>query len=280
MTLTPQEDVYDVAFSPDGRTIGALSVEGIILWETVEPSGGYELREAGQMARRLTAEVYQKHDHWANAIDELRADSTLDEPVRKLALQVANARKWEDVRKVVDKLYEKHGLYHEVIAELQVDRDLDEPVRTLALQIANYHLWSDVQKLSREAAKVALLPDKDIETYREALAKAQQANGWDPNNWRIVGVMGMAQYRTGLYEETLRAFKRAAELRLNEGGEPQGGHITLAFTAMILHQLGRAGEARSTLEELRALLKDERFANSEVAKALLAEAEKLIGGEK
>jgi tetratricopeptide (TPR) repeat protein len=112
------------------------------------------------------------------------------------------------------------------------------------------------------------------------LAKAQQANGWDPDNWRIVGVLGMAQYRTGLYEETLRAFKRAAELRSNEGEQAQGGHITLAFTAMTLHQLGRAGEAKSTLKELRALLKDERFAKSGVVKALLAEAEGLISQEK
>jgi WD40 repeat protein len=280
VALVPQLDVYDVAFSLDGRTIAALCTDGVILWETAEPTGGYGLRETGQMARRRTAEAYEKHGNWRDTITELRADKTLDEPVRKLALQVANARKWEDARKVVDKLYEKRGLYHDVIDELQEDRGLNEPVRTMALEIANYHLWLDADKLWREAHKVALLPGRDIEAYRAALAKAQQANGWDPNNWRIVGVLGMARYRTGLYEETLRAFKRAAELRLNEGGEPQGGHITLAFTAMTLHQLGRAGEARSTLEELRALLKDERLAKSAVAKALLAEAEGLVEGKK
>jgi WD40 repeat protein len=278
ITLTPQQDVYDVAFSPDGRTITALSVDGIILWETVEPSGGYRLRETGQMTRRLTAEVYEKHGNWRDAIDELRADRTLDEPVRKLALQIANSRKWEDASKVVDGLYEKRGLYHDVIAELQGDKGIDEPVRTLALQIANYHLWNDAQKLMQEAWEVVRPLDKDIEAYRAALAKAQQANSWDPNAPTILIVLGVAQYRAGLYEETLRTFKRVAELKANEG--EVRGPVTSAFTAMALHQLGRVDEAKSTLEELRALLKDERFAKNEEAKVLLAEAEGLIEGKK
>jgi len=278
IALVPQLDVYDVAFSPDGRTITALCTDGVVLWETVKPSGGYELRETGQVARRRAAEAYEKHGQWRDAITELQVDKTLDEPVRKLALQIADSRKWEDARKVVDDLYEKHGLYHDVIAELQADKDLDEPDRTLALQIANYRLWRDAEKLWREAHKVALQPGRNIEAYRAALAKAQQANGLDPNNWRIVGILGMVQYRAGLYEETLRSFKRVAELRANEG--QMRGPVTPAFTAMALYQLGRVNEAKSTLEKLRALHKeDERIANAAVPKALLAEAEKLIEGE-
>jgi hypothetical protein len=52
----------------------------------------------------------------------------------------------------------------------------------------------------------------------------------------------------------------------------------LAFAAMALHRLGRADEAKATLQQLRALLKDDRFADHEEAKALLAEAEKLLAG--
>jgi len=96
VTLIPLRDVWEIAFSPDGRTLAALCVDGIILWETTEPTGGYELRDTGQRARRLTAEVYEKHSRWRGVIDELRADKSLDEPVRKLALQIANARLWED----------------------------------------------------------------------------------------------------------------------------------------------------------------------------------------
>ncbi len=33
-------------------------------------------------------------------IDKLKADETLDESVRKVALQIANARLWEDAEKL------------------------------------------------------------------------------------------------------------------------------------------------------------------------------------
>jgi WD40 repeat protein/tRNA A-37 threonylcarbamoyl transferase component Bud32 len=276
VALVPQLDVYDVAFSPDGRTLTALCMDGVILWETAEPSGGYELRQTGQIARRRTVEAYEKHGYWREVIEELQADISLEEPVRKLALRIADSRKWEDARKVVDELYEKHGLYHDVIAELQADKDLDEPVRTLALEIANYHLWRDAKKLSQEAVAIIRLPGKDIETYREALAKAQQANSYDPTDRSTLVFLGYAQYRAGLYEESLKTFKRVEELRTNEGQTPLTG--VLGFKAMALHQLGRVDEAKSTLDELRALLKDKRFAKS--PKALLAEAEVMIEDKK
>ncbi len=277
MTLVPQQDVYEVAFSPDGSTIAALSVEGIILWETAEPAGGgYEQREIGQMARKLTTEIYKKHGSWRDAIDELRADRTLDEQVRKLALRIANSRKWEDASKIVDELYEKHGLYHDVLAELQAEKGFDEPDRKLALQIANCYLWYDAQKLGREVLRVVRKPDTHIEAYREALAKAQQANSWDSNDSRILDILGYAQYRTGLYEEALRTFKRVEELMANEGKKQL--HETVGIKAMTLYQLGRIDEAKSTLEELRTLLKEERFAKNETLKALLVEAETLIAG--
>jgi tetratricopeptide (TPR) repeat protein len=226
------------------------------------------------MARRRTAEAYKKHGHWRDAIEELRVDTTLEEPARKLALQIANSRKWEDARKVVNELYEKRGLYHDVIAELQANTDLDEPVRTEALEIANYHLWLDAEKLMREA-RTMVAPDRSMEVYRAALAKAQQANGCEPNAPTILDILGVAQYRVGLYEEALKTFKRVAELKANEG--EVRSPFTLAFTAMALHRLGRVGEAKSTLEEMRALHKEnERIANLE---ALLAEAEEVIGSK-
>ena len=128
--------------------------------------------------------------------------------------------------------------------------------------------------------KLVLPADKDIETYREALAKAQQANSSDPTDRSALVILGYAQYRAGLYEETLRTFKRVAELKANGGQTPSSGPPVVAFKAMALHQLGRVDEAKTTLDELRTLLKNERLAKNKLAKALLAEAEKLIAGEK
>jgi hypothetical protein len=73
--------------------------------------------------------------------------------------------------------------------------------------------------------------------------------------------------------------KRVDEYRrtvLNKESQPS----EIAYLAMALHRLGRVEEAKVTLDQLRDLLKDERFAEDEKAKAYLAEAEKLISGEK
>jgi len=59
--------------------------------------------------------------------------------------------------------------------------------------------------------------------------------------------------------------------------------MDVAFKAMTLHRIGRVDAAKAALGQLRELTKDEQFAevgeDMEV-QALLAEAEKLIAGEK
>ena len=51
------------------------------------------------MARRIVAELHEKLGFYHDVIDKLKADKTLDEPVRKVALQIANSRKYEDEEK-------------------------------------------------------------------------------------------------------------------------------------------------------------------------------------
>lgn len=148
-------------------------------------------------------------------------------------------------------------------------------------QIANYRLWLDASKLRQDAWEVVHLPDKDIEAYRAALAKAHEANSLNPNNPDILMVLGVAQYRVGLYEETLSAFKRLTELtelKAKKTPTSSWGLAMALFKAMALHQLDRVDEAESTLDEVRALLKDDRFAKNEGLQTLLAEVEGLIAG--
>jgi len=49
---------------------------------------------------------------------------------------------------------------------------------------------------------------------------------------------------------------------------------------MIPHESGRIEEAKAAIEQLRELCKDEQFAEDIEVQGLLAEAEKLIAGEK
>jgi len=232
LTLRAGSGVSGVAFSPDGKVIAGGTIDGtVLLWASTEPAGGDELRQIGEAAQSSVTKLYAEYALYHTVIDKLRADSTLREPVRKLALQIANSHKWEDA-----------------------------------------------DKLKNEASDAISLPEENIEAYRAALAKAEKANGWEPNDPAILRTLAAAQYRTGVYEEAFKTLKRAEKLRADEGDETDPGD--LAFTAMALHQLGRADEAKSTLEQLRASLKDERFVDDNEAKALLAEAEGLIQGTK
>jgi len=181
-------------------------------------------------------------------------------------------------RRTVDELYGKHGSYHDVIDRLRTERLPDDSVLNLALQIANSRKWEDAEKLKERRWEVVRLPDGNEVTYREALENSEKANRLEPNNPDILNTLGVAQYRVGAYEDALKTLTNADKIRTTKNEEPSAANI--AFTAMALHKLGRPDEAKVALERVRDLLKDERFAQDEQAKALLDEAEKLIEGEK
>ncbi len=43
--------------------------------------------------------LHEEHGLYSKVIDKLKADEALEESVRKVALQIANARLWEDEEK-------------------------------------------------------------------------------------------------------------------------------------------------------------------------------------
>jgi Tol biopolymer transport system component len=100
MTLREHSDrIWSVAFSPDGKTIAAgteTDDDSIKLWESVVPPGGYEARGVGSAAKKLVDELREELGLYATVIDKLKSDTTLEESVLKVALQIANARLWED----------------------------------------------------------------------------------------------------------------------------------------------------------------------------------------
>jgi WD40 repeat protein len=100
LTLRAGFGVLDVAFSQDGRTIASgLFDHTIALWESTIPPAGYERRRNGETARKIVKELHEQHGLYSGIIDKLKADQTLKEPVRKVALQIANSRLWEDEEK-------------------------------------------------------------------------------------------------------------------------------------------------------------------------------------
>jgi hypothetical protein len=189
----------------------------------------------------------------------------------------------EAAREIVDELYGRHGWYRGVINQVQQSATLDPAVRTLALQIAKSHKWEDREKLEneleREAWKVIAAPGRDVQAYRVALEEAGKADASEPNDPPILLTLGAGQYRVGSYEDALKTLAKVERI-LSDLGEAPYYPWNLAFKVMTLHKLGRMDEAKAALERLRELCKDEQFAEDLEVQGLLAEAEKLIAGEK
>jgi len=102
--------VQSVAFTPDGNTLAVGVGDGnIILWESAVPAGGYGPRRTAEAARKVVDQLYEKHGFYSEVIDKLKADKTLAEPVCKVALQIANARLWEDAEKLKKQSSESAG---------------------------------------------------------------------------------------------------------------------------------------------------------------------------
>ncbi|MFC1764087.1 protein kinase [Planctomycetota bacterium] len=89
-----------IAFSPDGKTIAIGSDNDTIgLWESEQPVDGYGARRTGVAARKLVDKLHKEHGFYSKVTGKLKADETLDESLREVALQIANARLWEDAEK-------------------------------------------------------------------------------------------------------------------------------------------------------------------------------------
>jgi WD40 repeat protein len=100
LTLHGGAWLYRVVFSPDGKAIaGGTGGWFAVLWDSTAPAYGYEPRKTAEAARRIVDELYEKHGFYREVINELNADQALGESVRKVALQIANARLWEDEEK-------------------------------------------------------------------------------------------------------------------------------------------------------------------------------------
>ena len=87
--------IYSVAFSPDGRKIVSgcdIRDKTIKVWQSATPAGGYEPRRIGTAAKKIVDELYEECSFYSEVIDKLKVDETLDESVRKVALQIANSR--------------------------------------------------------------------------------------------------------------------------------------------------------------------------------------------
>ncbi|MFC1765896.1 protein kinase [Planctomycetota bacterium] len=200
----PTHVIRSVVFSPDGKSICVGSdASGIILLESVEPAIGHEARRIANSANCLVEELYEKHDLYEDVISKLKDDDTLVESVRGKALQIANAR-----------------------------------------------LWEDAAELNRQSWSVIFSTDHNNMEYREALEKLEKAVSLEPNNYKYLAHLAVAQYRVGAYEESLSTWTRNKKVKDDAGIER--GPVGNGYRAMALQQLGRDKQADAVMLQARS----------------------------
>jgi tetratricopeptide (TPR) repeat protein len=196
----------------------------------------------------------------------------------------ATVRVWE-ASPVPPELWRRRGLVHEVhwlfdrllwregvLAALRKDPTLSAADREFARQVVQTH-QEDAGALNEAAWKVVKTRDAGRDAYALALRQAEAAVRLDPGTWAPLNTLGVAQYRLGRYADALATLTKSEKLNIAQVGiQP----ADLAFLAMAQHHLGQKEKAQASLERLREIMKQPRWAKNEEAQGFLREAEALM----
>ncbi len=198
MTLhvVDDSDSSSIAFSPDGKTIAAGIYDydnNIQLWESTTPAGGYELRWNAEATRKVVDELYEKLGFYAKVIDKLQADKTLAEPVRKVALQIANSRLWEDARKLWEQSFE-------------VVRSPGGQIEAYRLALGKAEMANRLQPNNPDILIILGLAQYRVGAYQDVLTTLIERENWRPGPFLF---KAMALHQLGRTEKARAALNRA-----------------------------------------------------------------------
>jgi WD40 repeat protein/tRNA A-37 threonylcarbamoyl transferase component Bud32/Flp pilus assembly protein TadD len=267
--------VNEVAFDADGRRLASSSNDNTVrIWDaTPRTRDLWDRREALSIARHHFAKGLSRE----RVVDLIKEDPTIDDSIRQHALVLAEAYEQAEVRRraedEVRTLFSKALLRPDVIETLRANAKLSEPMRREALAIAERFVHYP-RTLRSASLRVVKRPGADAAAYALALRQAERAFELAPQDALCRVILGIAQYRTGKYEEAVQTLTPAEKLQADAGvnGQP----AALAFLAMALSQLGRQAQARETLKQLRDLMDKPGWAKNDDARCFLAEAEAVL----
>ena len=197
-----------IAFSPDGKTIAAgIYDNSIKLWESTTPAGGYEPRSNAEAVRKVVDELYKETGFYSEVIDKLKADKTLAEPVRKVALQIANSRLWEDARKLKEESWEvvrspggQIEAYRLALGKAEMANRLEPNDRSILLNLgmAQYRVGQYQDALNTLTRVEKMFKNQPISAKLTFIGKA------------------MASHKLGQYEHAEVALQQLRDLRKDE----------------------------------------------------------------
>jgi len=203
--ITLPEATGSPIFSPDGKAIAARNGFGdITLLESAAPTIGYEPRKTGKAATKIVDELYEKDGFYFKVIDKLQADTTVDELVRKLALQIANARKWEDAEKLKEQIWE-------------VVRLPNQETETYRLALENSEKANRLEPNNPNILNTLGVAQYRVGAYEDALKRLTNTDkirtGTDKvSNPKNVAFIAMSLHQLGRGEEAKAALERLRNL--------------------------------------------------------------------
>jgi WD40 repeat protein len=297
--------VFSVAFSHDGTRIVSASTDGRVkVWELAT---GQEILTLKGDARDFACVAF--------SLDAKRIASGSEDNTARVwdsDLPTAQERLRREAYFLVDSLFVKYPWRPDVVDHLQGDPELDESLRQAALASANRYIQQP-QPLNDASWAAVSKPGVPAAAYRRALMQAQEACRLDPQDGLYLNTRGVAEYRTGAFQQALETLTRSASLnmllamedkhsiavalvgmapgetKLSAIGLLLAGEATLsylaadpadlAFLAMTHYQLGHKQEAKAILTRMQATMKLPRWADNVDAKAFLREAEALLQGQ-
>jgi WD40 repeat protein len=259
------DTVWSVAFSPDGRRLASVSLDRTVkLWD---PDSGQELRS-------LPLQGWGGYGVSFSADGTRLACGSEQGPIvlhdaRPLTPEL---RAELDALRLVDDLYARWPLQREVLAAVQRTDGLTADEREIAMRFAQQRR-DDPANLAQSSWEVVRQGDAAPERYREALGWAEAACRLAGSHYYLT-TMGVAQYRTGRYQDALTTLTQAEPLNAKQfkGSIP----ADLAFLAMTHYQLGHKSESATYLRRLREAMTEPRWANDAESQAVLREAEALL----
>jgi hypothetical protein len=165
-----KEWIDTITLSADGSRLATAALDGTVkIWDTRSAYDPYAERQV---------QIWFNTRHFANEVMKLaRADSSLDEHIRKMLLMV------------------------------------DESIRKRELLLAQQQGEHDPSGHLQAAWRDAKSPGAGRAAYELALRHARAACDLAPWNWEAFNAQGAVQYRLGAYRDALSSLLHAAEIR-------------------------------------------------------------------
>jgi WD40 repeat protein/serine/threonine protein kinase len=250
---------HSFAFSPDGRAIAISSGGTIKLLESSVPAGSSGLRETAEAARRAVDRLYREYGFYHEVIEQLRADKAIAEPVRSIALQIANSRLLEDTEKLnrvswdlVSSPDRDVELYHRALdmAEKAHRLELDNRAALNTLGVAQYRTGAYHDALDSLTRSGKMRTQISRKTAVANVAFAAMTLYKLERHHDAQTALNRLRY---LFEDRSFADRRHGHRFLFEAEKLFAGSNTKLHSIWGLIEVGKLDKAVERLEELRSV---------------------------